>query len=157
MSADNQQERLDNKWVSGFVDGEGCFYVGINKIQNMTLGWQVLPEFRLVQHKKNIFVLKKVQELFGYGVITRNHGDRFELRVRKIGDLKKLIEFFQQNPLMTTKKDDFNLFKKIIYLMDKKEHLKEEELKAIAKLSSEMNRKIKPKFLESSETIRPTS
>jgi hypothetical protein len=28
MSADNQQERLDPMWIVGFVDGEGCFYVG---------------------------------------------------------------------------------------------------------------------------------
>lgn len=39
MSADNQQERLDAKWIIGFVDGEGCFYVGLNKQQKMTLGW----------------------------------------------------------------------------------------------------------------------
>ena len=48
MGADNQQERLDTRWITGFVDGEGCFYVGINKIQRMSLQWQVLPEFRIV-------------------------------------------------------------------------------------------------------------
>ena len=50
MTADDQQERLDPHWVSGFVDGEGCFHVSINKFPKMSIGWQVLPEFRIVQH-----------------------------------------------------------------------------------------------------------
>jgi len=54
MVADNQQERLEAKWIVGFTDGEGCFHVSINKIPEMSLGWQVLPEFRIVQHLKNV-------------------------------------------------------------------------------------------------------
>ena len=157
MGADNQQERLDTKWISGFVDGEGCFHVGINRIPKMTLGWQVLPELRIVQHKKNIHVLKKIQKIFGYGIIRRNHGDRFELRVRKIENLNKITKFFDENPLQTTKRNDFELFKEIMSLINQKQHLTRDGLKRIAKLSSKMNRKIKSKFLESSETIRPTS
>ena len=53
MGADNQQERLDAKWIVGFTDGEGCFHISINKIPEMSLGWQVLPEFRIVQHLRN--------------------------------------------------------------------------------------------------------
>ena len=48
MSAGNQQERLDANWVVGFVDGEGCFHVGMNRQPKMRLGWQVLPDFRVV-------------------------------------------------------------------------------------------------------------
>ncbi|TLY19397.1 MAG: hypothetical protein E6K66_11010, partial [Nitrospirae bacterium] len=33
--ADNQQERLSADWVVGFVDGEGCFFVGINRQPSM--------------------------------------------------------------------------------------------------------------------------
>ena len=53
MGADNQQERLDKSWLVGFVDGEGCFHVSINKQLKMTLGMQVLPEFR-VRGMKNL-------------------------------------------------------------------------------------------------------
>ena len=45
MSAENQQERLSAKWIAGFVDSEGCFYVAINEQDGMTSGCQVLPEF----------------------------------------------------------------------------------------------------------------
>ena len=59
-SAGNQQERLDAEWIVGFVDGEGCFHVAINRLEKMTLGWSVLPEFRVVQHKRDEQVLYRM-------------------------------------------------------------------------------------------------
>ncbi len=155
MGADNQQERLDSKWIVGFVDGEGCFHVSINKMQKMTLGWQVLPEFRVVQHKRDEKVLKKLNTFFGFGSIEVNHGDRKEFRVRGIKNLNEIVMFFKKNPLQTSKKESFELFSEIIVLMNQKQHLTKEGLEKIAKLASKMNRKIK-RNLESSETIRQT-
>lgn len=157
MSADNQQERLDNNWIVGFVDGEGCFHVAINKIPKMTLGYQVLPEFRVVQHKRDIFVLKRIQKTLGVGTIRKNHGDRFELRVRALKELNKIVEFFDANPLMTKKNNAFLLFRWIILLMNKGKHLSHEGLREISLIASKMNRQRKIICLESSETIRQTS
>ena len=157
MGADNQQERLDAKWISGFVDGEGCFHVGINKMPKMTLGWQVLPEFRIVQHKRDLEVLKRIERFFDCGCVRRNHGDRFELRVRGLKDLNMIVAFFDKTPLFTKKKNDFLLFKEIISLMNDGEHLRKDGLLRIAILSSKMNRRKKSKYLVSSETTRQTS
>ena len=82
MGAANQQERLDAEWIVGFVDGEGCFYVAINRMPKMTLGWQVLPEFRVVQHERDVGVLHNIQQYFGFGTVTVNNGNRKEFRVR---------------------------------------------------------------------------
>ena len=158
MSADNQQERLDGSWISGFTDGEGCFHVSINKIQKMSLGWQVLPEFRIVQHEKDNEVLKKIKNYFGFGDVKINrkdyHGTRKEFRVRGLSNLNKIIIFFRKYPLKTTKSEYFEKFSKIISLMNNKEHLTKNGLDKIANIISEMNRKPRLKFLESSETIR---
>ena len=159
MSADNQQERLDINWIVGFVDGEGCFHISINKIDKMTLGWQVLPEFRIVQKKDDEQVLHKIQKYFGFGKVTLNredkHGIRKEFRVRGLKNLNELIQFFQKHPLHTsTKKHNFETFSRIIQMMNNKEHLNREGLDKIAKMISKMNRKPKLKYLESSETIR---
>ena len=32
--------KLDAQWITGFVDGEGCFYVGINPHKEMTAGFR---------------------------------------------------------------------------------------------------------------------
>ena len=34
MRADNQQERLDS-YIAGFVDGEGCFHLAVQKIEHV--------------------------------------------------------------------------------------------------------------------------
>ena len=156
MSADNQQERLDFNWIVGFVDGEGCFHVAINKLPKMTLGWQVLPEFRIVQHQRDEKVLLKLKEFFGFGNVVINHGDRKEFRVRGLENLNIIVQFFKQNTLQTSKQKSFELFAEVIELMNKKEHLNKDELNKIAKLASQMNRQVK-RNLESSETIRQNS
>ena len=157
MTADNQQERLDPRWVSGFVDGEGCFHVSINKVPNMSIGWQVLPEFRIVQHERDESVLEELQQFFKAGKVVTNHGARKELRIRKLDDLKKVVLFFKQNPLRTEKKKNLELFAEVLELMEQKRHLTVEGLTDIANICWSMNRKIKPRFLESSETIRQKS
>src|SRR3989338_3869636 len=111
MGADNQQERLDANWIVGFVDGEGCFYVAINRLDKMTLGWQVLPEFRVVQHQRDEEVLYKIRDYFGFGKVTVNHGDRKEFRVRGLKNLNCLNEFFTEHKLQTpSKRRSFELF-----------------------------------------------
>jgi len=158
MGAGNQQERLDTNWVVGFVDGEGCFHVAINKLPKMSLGWQVLPEFRVVQHQRDEGTLHQIREFFGLGVVTRNHGDRMEFRARGMENLNKIIEFFKKHPFKTSAKQrSFEQFCQVIKMMDNKEHLTREGLDKIASIAAEMNRKPRLKYLESSETIRQTS
>ena len=140
MGAGNQQERLDPGWIVGFVDGEGCFHVAINRQPAMTLGWQVLPEFRVVQHRRDKRVLDSLQSYFGCGSVTVNNGDRMEFRVRGLESLTKIVGFFEQHPLRTRKQNDFRKFAQVIRLMREGDHLTLEGLENVARLSLEMNR-----------------
>ena len=101
MSADNQQERLNTSWIVGFTDGEGCFHISINKLPGMSLGWQVLPEFRIVQHEKDESVLYKLKDYFGFGDVKINNKDsnatRKGFRVRGLENLNKIVKFFEEN------------------------------------------------------------
>ena len=141
MSADNQQERLDEKWIVGFVDVEGCFHVGINKQQKMSLGFQILPEFRVVQHQRDKKILFEFKKYFGFGKICKNHDDRKEFRVRGIKNLNSIVKFFKTHTLKTTKQKNFELFSKVIEIMNKNEHLTKKGFERIIKISSNMNRK----------------
>lgn len=157
MVAENQQERLNAQWITGFVDGEGCFHVAINRMPKMQIGWQVLPEFRVVQHKRDMQILHRIKETLGCGKVKQNHGDRFEVRVRGMEELKKVIEFFKKYPLQTIKRKNFETFCEIIEIMERKEHLTKRGLDKIARMASTMNQKVKSAYLESSETLRQTS
>lgn len=156
MVAENQQERLDTSWIVGFTDGEGCFHISLNKLSKMSLGWQVLPELRIVQHEKDQIVLEKLKDYFGFGSVVINrtdfHGTRKEFRVRGLENLNKIVNFFKINKLQTSKRKDFEIFSEVIDLMNRKEHLSKNGLDKIANLVKLMNRRPNLKYLESSET-----
>ena len=118
---------LDAGWVTGFVDGEGCFHVGINPHPDMKTGHQVLPEFTVVQHKRDVQVLHGLKAYFGCGVVRTNHGDRLAYRVRSLEHLlQRIVPFFQKHPLKTKKHIDFMKFRDVLLLMEKGEHLRPE-------------------------------
>ena len=132
---------LDAQWVVGFVDGEGCFYVGINPHTQMTTGYQVLPEFTVVQHQRDIQLLYALKQFFGCGVVRSNHGDRMAYRVRDLEHLKnKIVPFFEQHSLKSKKKLNFLKFRKVLMLIDRKQHLTMEGIELIKKIASTMNR-----------------
>ena len=136
---------LSPDWVVGFVDGEGCFYVGINPHPEMTLGYQVLPEFRVVQHERDIQVLYALKRFFRCGVVRRNREDRYELRIRKLSCLQGVVTFFELYPLKTKKNVDFKKFARVVRWMNEGRHLKLEGLIKITETTLSMNRANKVK------------
>src|ERR1041385_3638230 len=159
--ADNQQERLKTVgWIVGFVDGEGCFSVTIQKSTTAT-GWQVFPEFVVTQGEKSLSALHDLQEFFGCGKIFvnrryDNHREHlYRFCVRSVADLKdKVVPFFRENQLRTAKRMDFEKFARVLELMGERRHLNSEGLVEIASIAQTMNRKKPSRFLESSETTR---
>ncbi len=101
--ADNQQERpLAAEWVVGFVDGEGCFSVPIFRQRSCRLGWQVQPEFAVVQSERSVGVLHSLQQFFRCGSVTVNRRrdnhrvDMWRFGVRRLGDLSSHIVPFSR-------------------------------------------------------------
>ena len=132
--------RLEAQWVVGFVDGEGCFYVGINSQPEMKTGYQVLPEFTVVQHERDVQLLYALKQFFGCGVVRRNHGERMAYRVRGFEHLQeRVVPFFEKHPLKTKKHLDFLKFRKILMMMQRNEHLTPDGIEKIRQIASEMN------------------
>ena len=133
--------RLDAQWVVGFTDGEGCFFVGINPHPEMTSGFQVLPEFTIVQHKRDVKLLHAIKKFFCCGVVRINHGDRMCYRVRNLKHLAEIIvPFFSKHQLKSVKNVDFIRFRRIMELIKKGEHLKPEGIERIRAIASLMNK-----------------
>ena len=140
LDVQHQPGKLEAQWVVGFVDGEGCFFVGINPHPEMTSGYQVLPEFTVVQHRRDIQLLYALKKFFGCGVVRTNHGERMAYRVRSLDHLnEKIVPFFDQHPLRSKKRIDFLKFRKILQRMNQGEHLKAHGLEAIRAIASTMN------------------
>ncbi len=133
--------KLDAQWITGFVDGEGCFQVGIAKHPDMEIGYQVLPEFSVVQHERDVKILHAIKAHFGCGVVRRNHGDRMAYRVRNLEHLlERIVPFFVQHPLKSSKRVEFQKFRRVVLKMQAGEHLTPEGLEEIRAIVAQMNR-----------------
>ena len=132
---------LEAQWIVGFVDGEGCFHVGINPHSDMKVGYQVLPEFTVIQHERDVQVLHALKAYFGCGVVRRNHGDRMAFRVRGQEHLREaIIPFFEKHSFKTKKRVDFAKFRRILLMMERGDHLTEEGVEEIRRIAGQMNR-----------------
>ncbi len=158
-SADNQQERLIRiGWILGFVDGEGCFSVGLiaqpDKQEQSRIrrgyktGYQAFHEFAVTQGGKSLGVLKDLQEYFGVGKIYLNrrydnHKEHmFRYVVRKRSELLGIIiPFFRSHPLQTSKREDFEKFVQCVEMINDGHHLTRDGMIKIATIASTMNRK----------------
>jgi hypothetical protein len=123
------------------VDGEGCFHVGIASHAGMRLHCQVLPEFTVVQHERDVQLLHALKDFFGCGVVRKNHGDRAAYRVRKRKDLfRTIVPFFLVHPLRSRKRDDFEVFHRVLRMMESDDHLSHSGVEQIRALTATMNR-----------------
>jgi len=105
-------------WITGFIDGEGCFYFYIGKQTNITIHLQASLE--IAQNSHDILVLDKIREYFGCGRLKPKFIGTINLELLKTApiitrliisnptDLKrKIIPFFNTHSLITTKLLDF--------------------------------------------------
>lgn len=125
---------LHAQWIVGFVDGEGCFHVSIVKNPTTRTKFQVMPEFVVVQHKRDIKVLYALKSYFECGTVKKNHDDRFSYCVKNYRHLFEIIiPFFEQHKLKTIKRIDFEKFRYVVQAMMKGEHLTDDGLKKLQK------------------------
>jgi LAGLIDADG endonuclease len=118
--ADNQQERPDS-YISGYVDGEGCFAVSVNRNPTCRSGFQLVPEFHVSQNGERSQVLELIRRRFGgCGYIKPNgRKDRALVYVvrRRHDLLERVIPFFESSPLLSSKQEDFRKFAVIVRAM----------------------------------------
>ena len=135
---------LSPDWVVGFVDGEGCFHISIIRHPSMKVGYQVLPEFVVVQHRRDVQVLYALKRFFRCGVVRPNHEDRYAYRVRRLECLERICEFFFQHPLKTRKNVEMRRFWKVLLLMREGRHRTREGLLEILEIAARMNSADRP-------------
>jgi len=130
------------EYISGYVDGEGCFSVSFTKRQRFKVGWETKPSFSVSQNHDRAEVLYLMQNYFGgIGFMRRDMSDQtLKYEVRRLDDLlEKIIPHFESYPLMSSKHKDFLLFKNICVLMKINKHKTLIGLKTIVDTAFKMN------------------
>lgn len=135
---------IDPNWLSGFVEGEGCFFINIYKRKDSALGEGVKLVFKITQDKRNSNILELFSDIFGCGKVYNqsSKGGVQDFMITGLGDItKKVIPFFLAHPLKGAKLKEFLDFVKVAELMQNKAHLSKEGLEEIRCVKLGMNLK----------------
>ena len=131
----------DPNWLTGFVEGDGCYMIKIRKSSSHRIGFQVELEFKITQHARDEQLMKYLINYLGCGYVIKSNKLAYDYRVSKFLDLiDKIIPFFSQYPLIGTKLKDLLDFMEVASLIQKKAHLTEEGLDKIGKIKAGMNK-----------------
>jgi len=135
---------LNDSWLSGFTDAEGCFSISIYNKKNRT---RCRCRFILDQ-KKGKDLLLHIRNLFDYGNVNlrKETQDVYRLDISMNRPTREnfsaIIKYFQIFLLKTTKILNFELWCKVIDIITINQHNTPLGLKKIRKLRTEMNKYI---------------
>lgn len=150
-------QKISPDAISGFVVGEGCFYVESGRDKKYRLGWRIRPAFCVEVRHDDRDILEIMKSMLGCGNIYELDFGRYrgyeskgwrphvKYRVSNIRDIcEKLIPFFKEHPLFGRKRRCFDLFCRIVSMMEVRRHLESdgiEEIKAVVKDLNALNKK----------------
>ncbi|TME99705.1 MAG: hypothetical protein E6I52_15220 [Chloroflexi bacterium] len=139
---DNQQERPLSAWyVTGFMDGEGCFCASIHPAPTRR-GWYIGPVVQAYQHRDRADILERLRAFFGCGKI-RPKGPNSNVVTWSVDGVptivEKILPHFDRYPLQSGKLQDYLVFRQIVLRMRLKEHLDPLGFLELARLAFTMN------------------
>lgn len=135
--------KISDDYLIGFIEGEGCFYVGIVPSEDTKNGFQVIPFFKVSQNPKGKVILDFLKKRLDCGYVkpndSKNSSDKsLAYVVRDIFSLEsKVIPFFEKQ--LFIKREEFQKFKKIIALMSEKKHLTALGFREVIEIAYSMN------------------
>ena len=129
---------LDNSWLSGFTDGEGCFTCSINKDKGFSFNFNISQKW-----EQNIVILEHLCLLFNGGIVSKHAMDNVnEFRIGGLHNCKNVFPYFDNYPLITKKSTSYKAWKEIHVDLLNKHHLdpaKRIEMREKARLINKFN------------------
>lgn len=128
---------LDNSWLTGFVDGEGCFSCSIND-KKYSINFSVAQKGVI-----NIMKLKGLCLLFKGGKLSPHSVDNvYEYRINGVKNVSNVFTYFDKYKLLTKKLISYTLWKQIHSELLNKDHfdkLKRQDMIEKARLINKSN------------------
>lgn len=115
-------------FISGFTNSDASFILSLNRVNHMKLKFRVIPLLVFTQHSNDRFLLDEINQYFhNSGHIVKDHRNNcYYLRFNSLPKIIKYIIPHFSNPLYSLKgqkRIDFIIWKHVIDLIIKKEHL----------------------------------
>jgi hypothetical protein len=138
---DDADATLD-AYIAGYVDGEGCFAISVQRNPSCRVGFQLMPEFRVSQNDERPEVLELIRERLGCGYIKANSKkDRALVLVvrERSALLESVIPFFERVPLLSAKRIEVEKFAHVVRAMASGQHLEPGGFRGLLDIAMTMN------------------
>lgn len=139
------QTKLHPQYIVGFIDAEGSFSVSIYKNKTLRRGFEVHPEFEIELRADDQQILERLLITIGCGKIYDCSYERYgwyphvKYKITNNKDLKKyLFPFLDKYPLQAKKFETYKLFREIVEMKLRKEHLSDKGFKRIVRLRNKI-------------------
>jgi len=114
---------LNNSWLAGFTDGEGCFTCSINEKKGFSYNYSVAQK-----GENNLLILKELIKLFNGGIVSNHYvKDVYEYRIAGVKLCSNIFPYFDKYTLITKKSISYILWKQIHEDLKAKHHLNGEK------------------------------
>ena len=135
-------------YISGFVDGEGCFCVSFQPSRRHRFGWEVRPSFSVSQNADRASLLYEIQKRWDCGFIRPDRSDKtVKYEVRNVQHLvERVLPHFSTYPLRSPKQADVERLERVCRLVLAGRHLEPSGFEEIVRLAMEMNPSGKRKY-----------
>ena len=132
---------LDPWYISGLVEGEGCFCVSFAVRPKLKVGLEARPSFSLSLNERDRELLRGLQAYFGCCGIRESRSDRtFKYEARSVPELTEhILPHFEAYPLVGAKAHSFAGFAKVCRMIGQGDHLRRDGMAEIVQLAYEMN------------------
>lgn len=136
-----RQKKLHPQYIAGFIDAEGSFSVSLGKNKTMRRRIEIRPEFEIELRADDQKILERLLITIGCGRIYDCSYDRYgwyphvKYKITSIKDMEKfLFPFLDKTPLQAKKAKTYKLFREIIMMMLRKEHLTDKGFNRVKRL-----------------------
>lgn len=129
-------------WITGFVDGEGCFCVSFARRQKAPFRLDIRPSFSVTQSiRESRQVLHLFPSYFGCGTLRISRHDRtIKYEVRALEALwTRILPHFHRFPLLSKKASDFHALTRVCELLRGNQHRHRAGLVEVIDVATGMN------------------
>lgn len=127
---------LNDAWLAGFTDGEGCFACSIGEKKGFSFNFNIAQKWAI-----NLKVLEHFSVLFRNGIISSHSVENvYEFRVGGLNNCKNIFPYFDNYPLYTKKSLSYKLWKDIHNNLVNKDHLDESKRQEMIEKAKMINK-----------------
>ena len=125
----NNESNLNNHWLAGFSDADASFQIKLVSKEKRT---EVRLNYQIDQKENTLLIL--IKNFIGGNIGYRKSQDTYYYGSTSFGSAVKVINYFDQYPLLSSKHLNYLKWRKAYILIQNKEHLTESGLEQITKL-----------------------